>query len=128
MSDHREITHAQFIAEYRAQSDCREGIVFVCPACGTLQNARDLIAAGAGDTFEAVAGTVGFSCIGRTTGKGSASKHAPGEGCNWTLGGLFRIHTLTVVDAEGVKHPHFELASRVDADAHRAKQLLGGVS
>lgn len=126
MRQAREITHAQFIAEYRAQSETREGIVFICPACGTLQNAHDLIAAGAGANFEDVGGTIGFTCVGRFTGQGSPSKAIAGKGCNWTLGGLFQTHTLTVVGADGGKHPHFELASREQADAHRAKQCAGG--
>lgn len=126
MSQAREITHAEFIAEYRAQSETREGIVFICPACGTLQNALDLIAAGAGEKFEDVGGQIGFTCVGRHRGQGSPSKAIAGKGCNWTLGGLFQIHTLTVLTAEGDKHPHFELASREQADAHRAQQQAGG--
>jgi hypothetical protein len=89
--------------------------------CQTLQSARDLIAAGAGSTFDDVQRSLGFSCVGRFTGAGSPRNVPDGNPCNWTLGGLFRVHQLEVVTPDGVKHPHFELASREEADAHRAK-------
>ncbi|WP_236167401.1 VVA0879 family protein [Pseudomonas fulva] len=122
--EHRKISLEQFQAEYKAQADKREDIVVICPACGTLQNGQDLIKAGAGECMDDLQGRFGFSCVGRWTGKGSATADviAAGQGCNWTLGGMFQIHTLTVVDPDGNEHAFFELASKEAADAYRAKQ------
>lgn len=122
--ERRVITLEAFKAEYKAQAEKREDIVVICPACGSLQNGHDLIRAGAGETMDDLEGSFGFSCVGRWTDKGSATEavKAEGKGCNWTLGGLFRIHKLAVVDPDGEEHPFFELASKEDADAYRAKQ------
>lgn len=122
--ERRTIPLDQFQAEYKAQAKKREDIVVICPACGSLQNGRDLIKAGAGECMDDLQGRFGFSCVGRWTGKGSATEEvkAAGKGCNWTLGGMFQIHTLTVVDPDGIEHPFFELASKEVADAYRAKQ------
>ena len=54
---------------------------FVCPRCGTEQDAFDFYEAGV--KADRIDGYLGFSCIGRFTDK---------KGCDWTLGGLFRIH------------------------------------
>ena len=51
-------------------------------------------------------GVVYFSCIGRWV---------PGIGCDWTLGGLLRIHTLEVINGQGDKIPVFEFADDPDA-------------
>lgn len=42
---------------------------------------------------------IGFSCIGRFNNKRT--------GCDWTLGGLFRIHELEVITDDGERHMHF---------------------
>lgn len=89
----------------------REDFVFVCPMCKYPQSARDLIAAGAGADFDAVANTIGFSCVGRYTGAGSPRKEPDGKPCDWTLGGLFHTHCLLVIDDDGKEHPHFEVAT-----------------
>ncbi|MCK2122154.1 VVA0879 family protein [Pseudomonas sp. PNPG3] len=122
--ERRTIPLDQFQAEYKAQAKKREDIVVICPACGTLQNAHDLIKAGAGECMDDLEGRFGFSCVGRWTGKGSATEEviAAKQGCNWTLGGLFQIHTLTIIDPDGGEHPFFELATKEAADAYRAKQ------
>jgi len=71
---------------------------FQCPRCGTVQCGKDLVAAGvARDKLDYV---LAFSCIGRFD---------PARGCNWTLGGLFAIHTTEVVFEGGVQ-PVFEFA------------------
>lgn len=106
--------HAQGLAE-------REDYAFVCPRCQTVQSARDLIAAGAGKDFDGVEKYLGFSCVGRFTGAGSPRKVPDGQPCNWTLGGLFLLHELEIVDAAGVPHPHFEPATPEQAKAHFAK-------
>ncbi len=72
---------------------------FVCPRCKTVQSAADLLEAGA--SKDLASSYMGFSCIGRVDKK---------LGCDWTLGGLFRIHTLEIVTEDEHKHPLFELA------------------
>ena len=92
------LTLAEFHAEAirRFGSDWKEWR-FVCPNCGCEQTANDLIDAGAGGgDLDAVGRLLAFSCVGRFTDE---------KGCDWTLGGLFRIHRLEV---DG--RPAFELA------------------
>ncbi|MEH6490723.1 VVA0879 family protein [Halopseudomonas sp.] len=104
----------------KAQSPSSVEVVYKCPMCGTLQSGNDLIAAGAGEDYEAVSKYAGFSCVGRFTGKGGPSKEkGKNHGCNWTLGGLFQMHEFEVVTPDGNRHPLFELASKDEAEAHR---------
>jgi hypothetical protein len=119
----RTITVAEFHAELKAQGvKPHEHLAFRCPICGTLQSGRDLIKAGAGKTWDEVEKFAGFSCVGRWTNAGPHKKGNPaGRGCDWTLGGLFRIHELEVVTPDGEKHPRFELATPEEAQAHQAK-------
>lgn len=122
----RVITVEEFLAEARAQgAKANEDIVFVCPACGTLQSGKDLIAAGAGKTFEDVATQVGYSCIGRWQGAGDPRPQHDGKPCNWTLGGPLHIHQLEIIAEDGEQCPRFELASPEQAQAHRG-QAAGG--
>ncbi|MFY9480249.1 MAG: VVA0879 family protein [Aquabacterium sp.] len=116
------MTLAEFHEACKAQAASHDLIVFKCPMCRTLQNARDLIAAGAGKTFEEVETYLAFSCVGRWTGAGSPRKEPDGQPCNWTLGGLFPLHRMVVVTQDGEEHPRFELADKAEADAHRAAQ------
>jgi hypothetical protein len=96
-----------------------EYAMFVCPMCKTVQCAKDLIAAGAGQTFDEVEPYLGLSCIGRFTNAGPHNKDAvPSKGGNSTLGGLVRIHELEVVTPDGEKHPRFEIASSQEAEQH----------
>jgi len=100
----RQITLAEWQAEgERKFGPDQHNWAFVCPACNTPQTARDFYAAG----FEPGKGEVnkylGFSCIGRFT---------KAKGCDWTLGGLFQIHTLEVlVPLDSTPRRHFEFAS-----------------
>jgi hypothetical protein len=95
-----------------------EDFAFKCPICSTVQSGASLIAAGAGKTFDEVEPFVGFSCVGRFTNAGPHKKNAPaGKGCDWTLGGFFKLHCLEVVDDEGKHHPRFELASPEQAQS-----------
>jgi len=112
-----------FHAELKAQGmPSHEYAMFVCPMCKTVQCAKDLIAAGAGKTFDEVERYLGYSCVGRFTDAGPHDKGTPpGKGCNWTLGGLFQIHDLEVVTPDGEKHPRFELACSDDAEKHLAE-------
>jgi hypothetical protein len=118
------MTIEEFHVAIKAQgAGSNEHIAFKCPMCGTVQSATDLIEAGAGKTFDDVERFLGFSCFGRWTNAGPHKKGAaPGRGCNWTLGGLFRIHELEVETPDGEKHPRFELASAEEAAAHRDRQ------
>lgn len=75
---------------------------FKCPHCGEAQSAEDLVAAGV-DKAD-VQKYIGFSCIGRFTKE---------RGCDWTLGGFFKIHELEIVTEDGTHHPHFDLAEAV---------------
>lgn len=106
----------------------REHFAFVCPICGTVQSAADLIAAGAGASFDDVQNSLGFACIGRFTNAGAHKPgEPPGRGCNWTLGGLFKLHTIEVEAEDGSRHPLFEPASADAARAHAVRTgfLLG---
>lgn len=117
------MTLEDFRAALKAQgvSD-RTHYAFTCPACGTVQSAADLIAAGAGSSFDDVEQYVGFSCVGRFTGAGSPRKEADGKPCNWTLGGLFKLHDLEVVTPDGKRHPHFQPATTAEAQALEASR------
>lgn len=62
----RVITLQEFHAEVLAQGVPLHQVAAVCPVCKTVQCPSDLIAAGAGKTFEEVEPFFGFSCVGRT--------------------------------------------------------------
>lgn len=97
----------------------RSDLAVRCPMCGTIQSARDLIAAGAGPDFDAVEKYLAFSCVGRWTDAGPPTKGVePGRGCNWTLGGFFKLHKLEVITPDGERHPRFEPVSATEAQAH----------
>lgn len=118
----KSITVAEYHSAFRAQRAARrEQLAVVCPMCGTVQTAQDLIDAGAGKTFDDVEGYFGFSCIGRFTGKGSPRKEQDGQACNWTLGGLLQIHKLEVATPDGRSLPRFEAATPEQASEHLAK-------
>lgn len=90
---------------------------FVCPVCGTVQSMASLVHIGKIPMEEAET-KIGFSCIGRLTGAGpftEGREKGDGKGCDWTLGGLFRVHKLEVLMDDGQKCPLFELASPSDA-------------
>ena len=117
----RTMTIPEFHAALKAQgvSD-RADLAVICSMCGTIQSARDLIAAGAGTDFESVEPSLGFACVGRFTNAGSPRKSPDGKPCNWTLGGLLKTHKLEVIDSDGKKHPRFEIASPEQAQRHAA--------
>jgi len=117
----RRISIPEFHAELKAQGvDSHLDFAFVCPMCGTVQSGRGLVAAGAGASFEDVEKYVAFSCIGRFTNAGPAPRKRAAnydKGCDWTLGGLFQLHKLEVIDEEGKAHPRFEIATPEQATA-----------
>jgi hypothetical protein len=115
------MTIIEFHDALKSQSVPRNHMALKCPICGTVQSAADLIKAGAGATFEEVEKYLGFSCVGRLTNAPEWKKgDAPGRGCNWTLGGLFRLHKLEVIDEDGKHHPRFEPATAGEAHVHMA--------
>ena len=59
-----------FLLELKAQGVPRKHLAFRCPICQTIQSMASLMAAGAGDSEEAVEKYLGFSCVGRFTGAG----------------------------------------------------------
>lgn len=111
----RRITVDELHAELRAQGVPREHVAFVCPMCETVQSIATLIAAGAGVNAVDVERYVGFSCVGRFTGQPGPSKAQKGKGCDWTLGGLFGLHTLEVETPDGQVHPSFAPATPAEA-------------
>lgn len=112
------MTVEEFHGALKEQGVPREHLAFKCPMCGTVQSATDLIKAGAGKTFADVAGYLGFSCVGRFTNAGPPRKSPDGKPCNWSLGGLFQLHKMEVVDEDGKHFPHFEPATKGDAQMH----------
>lgn len=107
-----------FQTELLAQGVPQVHLAFKCPRCGTVQSAHDLIAAGAGNGFDEVEKYLGFSCVGRFAKEESHEYGTPRKGCDWTLGGLFRIHKLEVITEDGAHHPRFEPATKEEAQQH----------
>jgi len=102
------------IAENRFGRDPRKW-KFVCPMCNKVQSVQDFLNLKERMDEDTIRGHIGFSCIGTFNGRGTEilfndnnekSKH----GCNYTLGGLFQIHTIEIKDNDGKTHPRFELA------------------
>lgn len=117
----RVFTVDEFHAELKKQEvPSREDLAFVCPMCRTVQSARDLIAAGAGSTFDGVERFLAFSCVGRWTGAKSPRPEPDGDPCDWTLGGLFTLHEIEVRTPDGERHPRFAPATPKQAQAHAA--------
>lgn len=69
---------------------------FKCPHCGHVQTGQDFIDSGIGEHKDQVY----FNCIGR---------YIEGKGCDWTLGGLMKIHKVSVVK-DAMVFPVFEIA------------------
>jgi hypothetical protein len=119
MGKMRKITVEQFHTELKAQGvSAREHTALKCPACGTVQSIALLLSQGC--PAERVETQIGFSCVGRWNDAGPPSRDGKPAGakpgCNWTLGGLFRIHTLEV-EMDGKVHPIFEPATADEAQA-----------
>ena len=70
---------------------------FKCPVCEETQSFREFVDA----RVENPDAKFYFSCIGR---------YVKDRGCDWTLGGLFRIHKTEVVDPEGTHIAVMEFA------------------
>lgn len=93
-------TEEEFKAEgeKRFGKDLREWR-FVCPRCQTEQTMNDLLKLMDKDE---VVKFIAYSCIGRFEGSD--------KGCDWTLGGFFKIHEMMIIDKDGKEHPHFKFA------------------
>jgi len=72
---------------------------FICPRCKTIQCGQDLLDLDV--PLNLIESAIGFSCIGRFTKE---------KGCDWTLGGLFQIHELEIIDEDGEKFRRFKFA------------------
>lgn len=128
------ITVEELHARLKAQGvSAREHAASVCPACGTVQSIASLVRAGVDP--ERAETAMGFSCEGRWTKAGQwpsdkdksakAKVRRAVRGCDWTLGGLFRIHRLEVLTPDGKAHPFFEIATAEQAQALE-RSLTGG--
>lgn len=117
------LTIPEFHAALKAQGvGAREHCAFKCPICKTVQSAANWIRA-TGRSFEEIEKSLGFSCIGRAINAGPHKNGSkPGKGCDWTLGGFFKLHKLEIVDEAGKHHPMFELATPEEAQAHERAQ------
>lgn len=94
------------LTEWRAEARRRYGDAasrweFQCVACGHKQSGRSIMERTPTLTAEEVVSRVYFSCEGRWV---------KGVGCDWTLGGLFKIHQREVIDEEGKSVPVFLFA------------------
>lgn len=113
----KKMSHAEFMQACGKQFDDpsihHRHWAFVCPVCGTVQSAESLIRAGVKRAM--VDGALGFACVGRFTGAGEHEQgERPGRGCDYTLGGLFKLHELEV-EMDGRRNPMFNLASNEQA-------------
>lgn len=86
--------------------------LFKCPNCGKHQRGQDFLDAGISE--EEARRLTGFSCIGRVK---------PSLGCNWTLGGLFKIHKMEVVCPDGESVPHFEFVEHGEIEVEKQKMF-----
>lgn len=113
------LTVSELHAKMKAQGvSGRDHIACKCVICGTVQSLADFVDA-LGKPADEVEKYFGFSCIGRFTGAGPHKRGSePGKGCDWTLGGLFTLHTTVVVTDDGKEIPYFELATPEEAKAH----------
>lgn len=113
----RTVTLAEFHDELHSQGVKRiEDVAFRCPRCRTVQSGQSIINASGGKlTWKEAERRTGFACVGRVSGAGPHKNGSlPGNGCDWSLGGLFKLHTLEVIE-DGRLRPCFELASPAEA-------------
>lgn len=113
MSDRKIISEAEAITLMRNQGVPFNHTAVRCVKCGCIQSRALLGQYMSGDDAERC---IGFSCVGRFT---------PLVGCDWTLGGLFQIHKLEIIDEKGDHFPYFEFATPEEARA--LMQTLEGV-
>lgn len=102
----------------------RKHAAFKCPMCKTVQSITSFTRAGT--DAETAERYVGFSCVGRVVGAEAPREQPDGKPCDWTLGGLLRLHVLEVIDDEGKSHPYFEVATPEEAQALQAATAAMG--
>jgi hypothetical protein len=112
------IPATEYIKQLKAQQVPIDDQAFVCPLCGKVQSAVDLIKAGAGKDMDEVMKYLGYSCVGRWTNAGPPRKTKDGKGCNWTLGGLFKLHEIEILGQDGKRYPRFAVATPAQARFH----------
>lgn len=121
-----QITIKELHAQFKAQGvSAREHIAFKCVNCGTVQSMASLVKAGC--PADKAENQVGFSCEGRFSNAGpwpsdkrtdaKSKARRTVRGCDWTLGGFFRVHKLEVINADGNPQPIFEIATPEEAQA-----------
>lgn len=100
VGERRTIPLSEFLAEASSRfgNDPNEWR-FECVRCGGTQSAKEFMDLGLSE--EDASKTAHYSCIGRIDSS---------RGCDWSLGGLFSIHTLEVERPDGDVVPCFELA------------------
>lgn len=118
------VTGPELRARLKAQEVSREHLAVKCPMCGTVQSAFDLIRAGAGADFDAVAKHLGVDCVGRFTGAAAPRREKDGQPCNWTLHGMLQLHTFEVLEEDGQRYPFFEPAAPGEAQENMRKSML----
>lgn len=117
MGNNKKVTNEELHNMVLAQGVPMEHMAFKCPRCNTVQSPTSLIKAGAGKDFAAVSRYIGFICVGRFIDPKKQEKYKhTGAGCDWSLGGLFKIHKLEVVE-DGKSFPYFEVATPEEAKA-----------
>lgn len=109
--EREQITLDQFVTRLQAQGVPQEHYAFRCVRCGHIQSAVSLARYLPPEDADNAAY---FACEGRFNKK---------VGCDWTLGGLFRIHKLEVLSDEGKIVPVFEPASPEEARALMVRNL-----
>ncbi|EGL9421656.1 hypothetical protein IMA78_004185, partial [Salmonella enterica] len=67
------LTQEQYWALLYSQKVERQDYAVICPMCGTVQSGRLFFLSAAAPDFDGVFRYLGFSCVGRFTGKGSPS-------------------------------------------------------
>lgn len=113
---------AEYHARLKAQGvSAREHAAVKCCMCGTVQSITSVLRAGCPpDRIDTI---IGFSCEGRFNNAGpwpndpKKQKARAKRGCDWTLGGLLRLHTLEVDMGNGKTSPAFEPATPEAAQA-----------
>ena len=98
---------------------------FRCPICDTVQSMASLVKAGADK--DQVHKFIAFSCEGRFSDAGPFStkgkRRKDVRGCDWTLGGLFKLHKLEISYDDGTTMPSFEIVGPEEAQALQAEMI-----
>lgn len=103
----------------------REHAAVVCCVCATVQSVALFKAVGdLGE--EDIEARIGHACVGIAAGSGAWDKRREDAGdreaiergrtgCDWHLGGLFRLHECEIVMPDGRKVPAFRPATQDEA-------------